>query len=52
MDHQIFKWYYTIFYAQFTIYLHGKIFLDTPQEIDKYLSIQLEAGQIWSTSAL
>jgi hypothetical protein len=51
MDHQIFKWYYTIFYAQFTICLHGKSFLDTPQEIDKIMPIQLEAGQIWTTGA-
>jgi hypothetical protein len=34
-----FKWYYTIFYAQLTICLHGKSFIDTPQEIDKYLAI-------------
>jgi hypothetical protein len=34
------------FFAQFTIFLHGKSFLDTPQEIDKILPIQLEAGQI------
>jgi hypothetical protein len=34
-------------YAQFTICLHGKSFLDAPQEIDKKkLPIQLEAGQI------
>jgi hypothetical protein len=46
MDHQIFKLYYTIFYAQFTICLHGKSFLHTPQGIDKILPIQLEAGQI------
>jgi hypothetical protein len=46
MDQHNFKWYYTIFYAQFTICLHEKSFLDTPQEIDKILPIQLEAGQI------
>jgi hypothetical protein len=46
MDHQIFKLYYNIFDAQFTICLHGKNFLDTPQEIDKILPIQQEAGQI------
>jgi hypothetical protein len=51
MDQHNFKWYYTIYYAQFTICLHGKSFLDTPQEIDKILPIQLEADQIWTTSA-
>jgi hypothetical protein len=51
MDHQIFIWYYTIFYAQFIIFLHEKSFLDTPQEIDKILPIQQEASQIWTTGA-
>jgi hypothetical protein len=51
MDYQNFKWYYTIFYAQFISCLHGKSCIDTPQEIDKYLPIQLEANQIWTTSA-
>jgi hypothetical protein len=46
LDHQNFKLYYTIFYAQLTICLHGKSFIATPQEIEKYLPIQLEAGQI------
>jgi hypothetical protein len=46
MDHQNFKLYYNIFHAQFTICLHEKSFLDTPQEIDKILLIQQEAGQI------
>jgi hypothetical protein len=41
-----FRKYHTIFYAQFTSCLHGKGFIATPQEIDKYLPIQLEAGQI------
>jgi hypothetical protein len=27
-------------------FFHGKSFLGTPQEIDKIMSIQLEAGQI------
>jgi hypothetical protein len=27
-------------------------FIDTPHKIDKYLSIQLEVGQIWTTCAL
>jgi hypothetical protein len=44
MDHHNFKSYYTIFYPQLTICLHGKSFLDNPQEIDKILPIQLEAG--------
>jgi hypothetical protein len=46
-----FRKYYTIFYAQWIICLHGKGFIATPQEIDKYLSIQLEAGQIWPIGA-
>jgi hypothetical protein len=29
-----------------------KSFLAFPQKIDKYLPIQLEAGQIWTTGAL
>jgi hypothetical protein len=29
--------------------LYGKSFIATPKEIDKYLLIQLEAGQIWTT---
>jgi hypothetical protein len=32
-------------------FLHGKSFLGTPQEIDKILLIQLEAGQIWTICA-
>jgi hypothetical protein len=51
MDHHKFKSYYTIFYAQFIIFLHEKSYLDTPQEIDKILPIQQEAGQIWTTGA-
>jgi hypothetical protein len=31
--------------------LHGNSYLDTPQEIDKILPIQQEAGQIWTTGA-
>jgi hypothetical protein len=31
--------------------LHGKRFIATSQEIDKYSLIQLEAGQIWTTGA-
>jgi hypothetical protein len=41
-----FRKYHTIFYAQFSSSLHGKSCIATPQEIDKYLPIQLEAGQI------
>jgi hypothetical protein len=37
---------YIIFYVQFTSYFHQKSFIATPQEIDKYLPIQLKAGQI------
>jgi hypothetical protein len=33
----------------FTSFLYEKSFIVTPQEIDKYLSIQLEAGQILTT---
>jgi hypothetical protein len=51
MDLQNLKWYYTIFYAQLTICLNGKSFLAFPHKIDKYLPIQLEAGQIWTTGA-
>jgi hypothetical protein len=29
-----------------------EIVIDTPHEIDKYLSIQLEVGQIWTIGAL
>jgi hypothetical protein len=46
MDNFNFRKYHTIFYAQFSSSFHGKSFIATPQEIDKYLSIQLEAGQI------
>jgi hypothetical protein len=46
MDLYNFRKYYTIFYAQLTSCLLGKSFIATPQEIDKYLLIQLEAGQI------
>jgi hypothetical protein len=46
-----FKWYYTIFYAQFTSYLQGKGFIATTQKIDKILPIRLEVGQIWTTGA-
>jgi hypothetical protein len=46
MDQHNFIKYYIIYYAQFTSYLHLKSFLDSPREIDKYLPIQLEAGQI------
>jgi hypothetical protein len=45
MYQHIFIKYYILFYAQFTSCLHGKSFIATPQEIDKYLPIQLEAGQ-------
>jgi hypothetical protein len=45
-----FRKYYIIFYAQLTSFFNGKYFIATPQEIDKYLSIQLEAGQIWTTN--
>jgi hypothetical protein len=38
--------YYIIFYAQFASCLLGKGFIATPQEIDKYMPIQLEAVQI------
>jgi hypothetical protein len=31
--------------------LLGKGFIATPQEIDKYMPIQLEAVQIWTTCA-
>jgi hypothetical protein len=31
--------------------LHEEGFIATPQEIDKYLPIQLEAGQNWTTGA-
>jgi hypothetical protein len=51
IDHHNFKRYYIIFYAQFTSFLYGKSFLATPKEIDKYLPIQQEAGQIWTTDA-
>jgi hypothetical protein len=46
MDHNIFRKYYIIFCAQLTSYLHGKKILATPKEIDKYMLIQMEAGQI------
>jgi hypothetical protein len=46
MDLRNLKKYYTIFYGQLTSCLLGKGFIATPQEIDKYLPIQLEAGQI------
>jgi hypothetical protein len=46
-----FKWYYTIFYAQFTSCLHENSFIVTPQKLDKILPIRLEAGQIWTTGA-
>jgi hypothetical protein len=46
MDNFNFRKYHTIFYAQFSSSFHGKSFISTPQEIDKYLPIQLEAGQI------
>jgi hypothetical protein len=46
MDLYNFRKYYTIFYAQLTCCLNGKCFIATPQEIDKYLPIQMEAGQI------
>jgi hypothetical protein len=46
MDQQNFIKYYTIFYTQFASCLHGKRFIATSQEIDKYSLIQLEAGQI------
>jgi hypothetical protein len=45
MEHRNFRKYYIIFYAQFTSSLHEKSFIFIPQEIDKYLSIQVEAGQ-------
>jgi hypothetical protein len=38
--------YYIILYAQLTSCLHGKSFIAIAQEIDKYMSIQLKAGQI------
>jgi hypothetical protein len=46
MDHHSFIKYYIIFYAQINTSLYEFFFLSTPQEIDKYLPIQLEAGQI------
>jgi hypothetical protein len=46
MDLYDFRKYYTIFYAQLTSSFHRKSFIATPQEIVKYLPIQLEAGQI------
>jgi hypothetical protein len=46
MDLYNFRKYYTILYAELTSCLDGKSFIATPQEIDKYLPIQLEAGQI------
>jgi hypothetical protein len=46
MDLYNFRKHYTIFYAQLIIRLHGKSFIATPQEIGKYLPIQVEAGQI------
>jgi hypothetical protein len=46
MKHPNFRKYYTIFYVQFTSFLHGKGFIATPQKIDKILPIRLEAGQI------
>jgi hypothetical protein len=49
--HQNFRKYYIIFYAQFTSSLHGNFILVTHKEIDKYLPIQLKAGQIWTTGA-
>jgi hypothetical protein len=52
MDHHNFVKYYIIFYAQLTSPLHGKGFLATPQEIDKYLSIKLAAVQIWTSGDL
>jgi hypothetical protein len=32
--------------------VHEKSLIATPQEIHKYLPIQLEAGQIWTTGTL
>jgi hypothetical protein len=49
MDLDNFWKYKNICYAQLTSYLRGKSFIATPQEIDKYLPIQLEAVQIWTT---
>jgi hypothetical protein len=49
MDLDNFLKYYNIFYAQLTSCLHGKSIIATPQEIDKYLPIQVEAVQIWTT---
>jgi hypothetical protein len=46
MDLDNFIKYYNIFYAQLTSSLYGKSFIATPKEIDKYLPIQMEAGQI------
>jgi hypothetical protein len=46
MDHHNLRKYYIIFYENISSCLHGKSFLSTPQEINKYLPIQLEAGQI------
>jgi hypothetical protein len=46
MDNFNFRKYHTIFYAQFSSSLYGNFFIATPQEIDKYLPIQLEADQI------
>jgi hypothetical protein len=51
IEKQNFKWYYIIFDPQFTSCLHVKSFLVTPKKKDKYLSIQLEVGQIWTTGA-
>jgi hypothetical protein len=46
MEHHNFRKYYIVFYAQFTRSLHGKSFIANHQEIDIYMLIQLEAGQI------
>jgi hypothetical protein len=46
MYQHIFIKYYIIFNAQLTSCLLGKGFIATPQEIDKYMPIQLEAVQI------
>jgi hypothetical protein len=51
MDLDNFWKYYNIFYAQLTSCLHVNSFIATPREIDKYLPIQLEAVQIWTTGA-
>jgi hypothetical protein len=46
MDLDNFLKYYNIFCAQLTSFLHVNSFIATPQEIDKYPPIQLEAVQI------